>query len=156
MEFSHDLANALVQSAEQFPIDFDDAWQWIGYYKKQDAKLKLESNFVEGMDFLRIGVKSTKGRPSEHIKLTVDCFKSFCMMAGTERGKEVRRYFIECEYRLKQTQNKPLAIPPHYTRLDELELEICKGLEQMEAYNARSYLSAVHSRLGELFNQGRA
>ncbi len=33
--------------------------------------------------------------------LTVDCFKAFCMMAGTEMGRQVRAYFIECERALK-------------------------------------------------------
>lgn len=35
MEFSHELALALVQSDKQFSVDFDDAWQWIGYSTKQ-------------------------------------------------------------------------------------------------------------------------
>ena len=45
------------------------------------------------------------GRPSEFIKLTIDCFKSFGMMAGTEKGKEIRRYFLMCERQLKQTRS---------------------------------------------------
>jgi hypothetical protein len=38
MEFSHELAIALLQSSDPFAIDFDDAWQWIGYSTKQKAK----------------------------------------------------------------------------------------------------------------------
>jgi P63C domain len=38
----------------------------------------------------------------ENIKLTSDCFKSFCLMAGTAKGKEVRRYFLNCEAELKR------------------------------------------------------
>jgi hypothetical protein len=33
----------------------------------------------------------------EKIQLTVECLKSLGMMAGTEQGKLIRRYFLECE-----------------------------------------------------------
>lgn len=52
MEFSHELALALVQSTDQFPADFDNAWQWIGYSSKQMARKKLLNNFENGVDFL--------------------------------------------------------------------------------------------------------
>jgi hypothetical protein len=29
--------------------------------------------------------------------LTADCFKAFCMMAGTKKGKEVRKYYLQIE-----------------------------------------------------------
>ena len=103
MEFSQDLANALVRSVETFPVDFDDAWRWIGYSEKRAALRMLKNNFDASFDFLDKGTKSSDGgRPSEWIVLTVDCFKSFCMMAGTQRGKEVRRYFLNCERQLKE------------------------------------------------------
>ncbi len=96
--FSQDLAEQLHNSKEQFPVDFDYAWLWLGYAKKQNAKDTLLNNFEEGVDFSRGSVKSpTGGRPSECILLSVDCFKSMGMMAGTEQGKKVRRHFLECE-----------------------------------------------------------
>jgi len=52
MEFSRELALPLVQSTEPFPVDFDDAWQLIGYSTKQMARKKLIHNFEKGMDFL--------------------------------------------------------------------------------------------------------
>jgi phage anti-repressor protein len=98
MEFSHELALALVQSADPFPVNFEDAWQWIGYTRQDSAKKKLIHNFEEGSDFIAKRRKNPQGgRPSEFIKLTVDCFKSLGMMAGTDKGKEIRRYFLECE-----------------------------------------------------------
>jgi len=87
----------IAQSSDQYPVDFDDAWQWIGYSTKQKGLEMLQANFEEGQDFLTLRLKSTGGRPSQGYFLTVDCFKSFCMMAGTERGKEVRKYYIAVE-----------------------------------------------------------
>lgn len=100
--------SALIESKEAFPVDFDDAWQWLGYSSKQKAREKLVSNFEEGFDFLTKRVKSSAGgRPSEWIVLTIDCFKSLAMMAGTAKGKEVRRYFLECEKELHRLKSTP-------------------------------------------------
>ena len=96
MNFSQNLAMVMVQSAEQFPVDFDKAWKWIGYSRKSDAKKALlSSGFIEGLDFqvLRQTPQNSKGgRPKEFIKLAIDCFKSFGMMAGTEKGKQISQY----------------------------------------------------------------
>jgi phage anti-repressor protein len=95
----------IAASSDPFPVDFDRAWQWIEYSSKQRGKEMLTKHFAEGADFLLNGaVKQTDegsgGHNREEIRLTIDCFKSFCMMAGTEKGREVRAYFIECEQRL--------------------------------------------------------
>jgi len=111
------LVFALLKSSELFPIDFEDAWQWVGYTRKDSAKKKLLNNFTKGIDFQvfrQTAVNSTEqelqpnsgGRPNDVIMLTVDCFKSFAMMAGTLKGKEVRRYFLRCEAELKQRLEK--------------------------------------------------
>lgn len=104
MELTPESVFSLLQSKDKFPVDFDDAWKWIGYSRKDNAKQSFENaGFLEEMDFrffLNIQEKSGKGRPTDKIYLTVDCFKSFSMMAGTAKGKEVRKYFLECERRL--------------------------------------------------------
>jgi len=108
IDFSKDLALSLLESEEEYPVDFDDAWQWLGYATKQKAQKKLEQNFEKGSDYLTKGLKSsTGGRPSELIILTVDCFKSLGMTAGTEQGKQIRKYFLQCEKIAKQ-KSEPL------------------------------------------------
>jgi phage anti-repressor protein len=101
MDLTLEVVSGLVRSTDAFPIDFDDAWQWIGYSEKRAALKVLDNNFIEGIDFLYKGTKSSSGgRPSEWIVLTIDCFKSLAMMAGTPKGREVRRYFLRCEAEL--------------------------------------------------------
>jgi hypothetical protein len=55
---------------------------------------------------------------TEQIFLTIDCFKSLGMMAGTEQGKVIRKYFLECERIVKE------VIPAQSGRIRELELEL--------------------------------
>jgi anti-repressor protein len=88
--FSLELAQEIVESEQQFPINFDLAWQWLGYSSKQKCKAKLENNFEKELDYLTKRVKNaTIGRPSDSVFLSVDCFKSLAMMAGTEKGKKL-------------------------------------------------------------------
>jgi len=106
MQLNPEIVFNLVRSEDEFPVDFDLAWEWTGYSRKSDAKnALLNAGFIDGIDFqvLRSIPQNPKGgRPAEKINLTIDCFKSFAMMAGTERGYLVRRYFIECEKELKR------------------------------------------------------
>lgn len=102
-----DTVFALLQSSETFPIDFDDAWRWLGYKRKDYAKdILVRGRFRKGVDYViefsgETRKKPARGRSRENIWLSIDCFKAFCMKAETDRGDEVRLYFIECERQLK-------------------------------------------------------
>ncbi|WP_013325676.1 hypothetical protein [Gloeothece verrucosa] len=122
MLFSQQTALTLIQSNDPFPVDFEQAWNWIAYSTKQKAKNKLLNNFEKGIDYLTEWVKTPSGgRPSESIKLSIDCFKSFGMMAGTQKGKEIRRYFLECERIAKQAVE---IIPAQAKEIEKLKLEV--------------------------------
>jgi hypothetical protein len=59
---SADLVFSLCQSQSEFPIDFERAWEWIGYTRKDNAKRALLScNLEEGIDFL-IKEESMEGK----------------------------------------------------------------------------------------------
>lgn len=56
-----------------------------------------EYGFTEGQDFLPILGKSTGGRqPTDHA-IKLDIAKEIAMIQRTERGKQVRQYFIQVE-----------------------------------------------------------
>ncbi len=96
--FTKEMARSILECDREFPIDLDDAWQWLGYSTKQKALLFLKSNFEEGEDFLTQRLKnSTGGRPSCSIVLTIECLKCLGMMTGTSQGKQIRKYFLQCE-----------------------------------------------------------
>lgn len=145
MNFSQNLAMVMVQSAEQFPVDFDNAWKWIGWKKKQDGKTVLLNNFLEGEDFLRKGVKSPSGgRPKEFIVITVDCFKALGMMAGTEKGKEIRQYFLKCEKQVKE------VIPSQSEELEKLRLEVALSQSRERLAAATQTLESICPGLSAL------
>jgi phage anti-repressor protein len=108
-QFDKTIAQQLLDSSESFPVDFNVAWEWLGYARKDLAKRNfLSYDFVKGIDYEVFHVSeenSNGGRPTESIILSVDCFKMWAMMSKTEQGKLVRVYFLECEKVAKQAQN---------------------------------------------------
>ena len=126
MDFSIELAKSLIESDEQFPVEFDEAWQWLGYTRKDSALDTLKSYFEEDIDFSGYNRKTPQGgRPSHSYCLTVDCFKQLGMLARTSQGKLVRQYFLECERVAKQAiapapQPEPVKVELTPAKLDLL------------------------------------
>ena len=82
-------------------------------------KQMIGYGFTEDDDFevyAKSGVNPSGGRPAVDYIITIDMAKEICMVQRTEKGKQARRYFIECERRLKAAPNTKLL-----QRIDKLE-----------------------------------
>jgi phage anti-repressor protein len=65
-------------------------------------------DFVENQDFISFWENSQKpqgGRPNKEYHITLDMAKELSMVERNEKGKQARRYFIDCE---KVLHNDPL------------------------------------------------
>lgn len=104
MNFNIQIAQELLDSTKKFPVDFERAWTWVGYSRKAKALEALKSYFTEGEDFAlhRSGEWSQGGRSKDLYRLTTNCLKEFGMIARTEQGKLIRKYFLKCEKIAKQ------------------------------------------------------
>lgn len=58
--------------------------------------------FEDGKDFSSFLSESTGGRPKQDHFISLDMAKEISMIQRTERGKQARQYFIECERQAKQ------------------------------------------------------
>ncbi|EJA5052758.1 antA/AntB antirepressor family protein [Salmonella enterica] len=92
-----------------------------------------EYGFVENQDFILLPKNGEQkiGRGGHNRKdyhLTLDTAKELAMVERNEQGRQVRRYFIECEKQLRQ-QVQPVSIPKpliHTITLTDDELcDIC-------------------------------
>ncbi|EGX8498286.1 phage antirepressor Ant, partial [Escherichia coli] len=68
-----------------------------------------EYGFVESLDYILICQNGqTKGRGgdrrSKDYHLTLDTAKELAMVERNEKGRQIRRYFIECEKKLRNIQ----------------------------------------------------
>jgi len=95
-----------------FVIDLDNIWKWLGFQQKHHAKVALEKNFESEIDYklLLPNVREQKnegrgGYNKQIIMLTVKTFKMFCIKAETKRAREIHEYFVKLEEILHQTIN---------------------------------------------------
>lgn len=86
-----------------FVIDLDNIWKWLGFSQKIKAKQLLEKKFTINIDYkisLYQLVKQDKkhgGNNKEIILLTVKTFKLFCIKAGTKKADQIHEYFVKLE-----------------------------------------------------------
>ena len=104
---NHDYKN-------DFVIDLDNVWKWLGFSQKVNAKTLLEKQFLINKDYKLLMTSSgeqtnfafvvTKakedtrgGHNKEIIMLNIETFKKFCLKAGTKKADEIHDYFIKLE-----------------------------------------------------------
>ena len=67
-----------------------------------------EYGFIQDEDYFVI-TERTNGRPRKEYHITLDMGKELGMVERNERGRQIRKYFIECERRASQP--KQIALP---------------------------------------------
>lgn len=102
-------------------------------------RLVEKYDFVEGQDYLsKTGKVAREGRGNigqlDHI-LTLDMAKELSMVQNNERGRQARRYFIECERRAQQPQPQ---LPKDYASALRELAESVEARELAEREAARS------------------
>ena len=77
-------------SKNEFIIDLDNVWKWIGFSRKDPVKVVLDKNFVKDVDykiFFQQPMENLKGgRPQEKILMTVNTFKKFLFESRNKEG----------------------------------------------------------------------
>ena len=109
-----------------------DFSNWI---KDQIARTRL----LENRDFIIFaekGENSGRGRSSIEYYLTIDAGKHIAMMSGTDRGFEVRDYFLECERRAKKAAMDPILALNDPVIMRKLLLTYSERVLALQAENA--------------------
>lgn len=84
----------------------------------------MNYGFVENVDYqvlLKNEYNLSGGRPSTDYALTLDTAKEISMIQRSEKGKQARQYFIECEKRLKEVMSNQQPVLP---LKNQLQLDI--------------------------------
>lgn len=113
-------------------------YQWLEVKKDFPTWIKVQFNrcdLVENVDYQSLspqGGKPIGGRPSIEYALSLNAAKEISMMSQTERGKQARRYFIECERIAKGIP----ALPTTYKEALQQLLAQVEQNEQLQQQNA--------------------
>lgn len=134
-----------VASEVEFAVDFNDAWQWLEYSRKDAAKRVLVANFESGIDYLTTHNKVER-QIIEEIYLTKDCFKQLAMLSNTAKGKEVRLYFLKCEKELRAVKESNVVKAP--STLKEAMQVALAAIEAQEIVEKQ--LALVESKVVEM------
>ena len=79
-------------------INLENIFKMIGFANKGNAKRTLENNFIVNDDYKITILPRENGKIStEEIMINTNTFKNLCMLAKTEKGKEIRRYYVKLE-----------------------------------------------------------
>jgi phage anti-repressor protein len=100
-----------------FVIDLNHVWPWLGFTRKDHAKRLLEKEFEKDVDFVTENLIPFKGEQDEsqnthggnnkeRILLNVETFKVFCMTAKKPKAKLLRKYYVKLEKLIQQVINK--------------------------------------------------
>ncbi len=132
VEIIHEQQDQLIPIREhdgQQAVSGRDLHSFLGLGRDYTTWFKkmTEYGFVEGQDYLPIsGEVAREGRGSVERKdhaITLDMAKELSMIQRTERGKQARQYFIECEKQMKAQPSRALTF-------EEKTLEVLQGLSQ--------------------------
>ena len=110
--------HTFLESKQEFANWIKNRIEKYGFIENQD--FEVFDNFIKNPN---------GGRPLTEYALSIDCAKEISMVEGNEKGKQARRYFIECE---KQLQNNVYQIPQSYSEALKLAYEQSIKIESQQ------------------------
>ena len=95
---------------DEYVIDLDNIWKWLGFQSKFNAKRLLESQFIVEKDYTLItpnanvkqSVHIKGGQNKETFMLKVNTFKKYCLKAGTKKADEILDYYLKLQETLHE------------------------------------------------------
>ena len=116
-----------LESKQQFADWIKNRIDKYGFVENQD--------FEVFQDFMN---NPSGGRPLKEYALTIDMAKELAMVEGNEKGRQARRYFIECEKLAKQLINTQQPVIPLKNQL-QLDILNSAGDENQVLYALLEY-----------------
>lgn len=126
-----------------FVIDLDNIWAWLGFSQKTNAKYLLEKKFTINVDYKISGLdlsvarqNARGGQNKEIIMLNIDTFKKMCMKAGTKKADEIHECFLKSQnflLTILSEESNELKIQLEQQKTEEMERED----KQKEEYEIR-------------------
>ena len=127
--------NEIIVSARELHKGLEVESRYNDWFKRM-----LKYGFEKNLDYIAITQKKVTAQGNEttyidHV-IKLDMAKEICMLQRNDKGRKFRKYFIECEKRLKEQQL------PQLTRKEELQLQLFSE-DSLEVVNAHKELVKI-------------
>ena len=110
---------------DDYIVDLDNIWKWLGFNQKVKAKYLLEKNFELEKDYKKS--LSQVGKQT-NIEITNKNFATAASVAKTKGGQNIQKYYLNIKtfksLCLKAQTKKADEIHEYYIKLDELIQEV--------------------------------
>ena len=135
-----------------FVIDLDDVWKWVGFSNKAHSKYLLEKHFVIDKDYKLLLTKPSKqsdhtrgGHNKEIFMLNVSTFKKFCLKAGTKKADAIHDYYIKLESLLhevvqEESAELKLQLEQNQIQLEQNQIQLDKSEKTAEKIREKTLL----------------
>lgn len=137
------LFPSLLTEDDGLCVDARKLWNELGKpqseFNKWIKRKIIDKKFVENEDYIKIDNFVAVGnlkRPQTDYKINIDCAKNVSMMENTEKGGQVRKYFIVTEKALKGLQEHLIIRHPEKESYKEMCVELDKQFK--EKFNVKT------------------
>ena len=161
-----------------FVIDLDNVWEWVGFSNKGHSKYILEKNFIINKDYKILLTKLRKqtniapepsgakkentrgGHNKEKIMLNIETFKKYCLKAGTKKADEIHDYFIKLEKVLQEIimeESNELKLQLEQqqenqkTEIQKIEENQKQALQKQKVLEREKILLSEYGTIGSIF-----
>jgi phage anti-repressor protein len=110
-----------------YPINLENVLKMMGFAHKKNAKRTLENNFTKDDDYKITVLPKEQGKfATEQIMLNIDTFKNLCMISKTDKGKEIRKYYVKLENIYNKIIKEEIESQKMILEEKEIQLETAK------------------------------
>jgi len=160
-----------------YPINLEHVFKMIGFANKENAKRTLKNNFTKDEDYKTVLVRTDEnhktllvrkdeqkhtdetrgGHNQENVMLNVDTFKNLCMLAKTDKGKQIRKYYVKLENIYNQIikeeiENKDKLLEEKDQLLIEKETQLQENAKLLNDLELKPETEGFTSRIaGEIY-----
>ena len=139
-----------------FVIDLDNIWDWLGFKQKCNAKRVLEKHFRLNIDYKTSfsnlhekedDEKKHGGSKKEKIMMNVKTFKLFCIKSCTTKASQIHEYYITLEETLQEVIQEETTELKQQLEIKDTELaDYRQYLKEKGLEKEKRLVSDFHSK----------
>ena len=126
-----------------YPINLEHVFKMIGFANKGNAMKTIKSNFTRDEDY-KIMLFHTEKRKNEggfnkeDVMLNIDTFKNLCMMAKTQKGKEIRKYYVKLENIYNEIIKSEIEEQKKILEEQKKQIQLLENKPETEGFGGKS------------------